>query len=103
AGGRGGHADGADTDRDVVGAARSRVAEVQRLDGREQTVHLRVHGLAVGLRQHDGEFFAAVARHDVTGPAGHDRQLTGHGAQTIVAARVPVGVVVGLEVVDVDD
>ena len=56
----------------------------------------------VDCRHDAGEFFAAVARHQVAGPpqAGLDR--AGHQAQRVVAQLVAIAVVVALEVINVE-
>ena len=57
---------------------------------------------AVGRGQQAGKFLAAAARHQV-GRAGHaGGQRPGHLYQALVALRVAVVVVVGLEMVYVD-
>lgn len=59
--------------------------------------------LPVGARQHGYHFLAAVTRHAVARPrAGRVPDGAGHVAQAPIARLVPVAVVVGLEVVDVD-
>ena len=59
-------------------------------------------GVDVGLRQQREELLAAEPAELILG-AHVLAQLAGHGGQHAVALGVPVAVVDGLEVVDVDD
>ena len=81
---------------------RGRVHDSERFDLHLDAPRRGFDVAAVGFVQHDREFLAAVARSDVQRPARAAVQAPRDLAQAFVAGLVPVVIVVGLEVVDID-
>ena len=78
------------------------VLQGQALDARAQPLgHLLRAGL-VGIGQHHGQLFPAIARRHVAGPLYRLGQRAAHGLQAGIARHMAVGIVVALEVVQVD-
>ena len=57
--------------------------------------------LQVGLRKHDGELFAAIARCEIGGTPRNAGEHARNPFQALVAAQMPVAIVELLEMVDV--
>src|SRR5260370_13368902 len=78
------------------------VLQGQALDARAQPLgHLLRAGL-VGIGQHHGQLLPAIARRHVAGPLHRLGQRAAHGLQAGIARHMAVGIVVALEVVQVD-
>ena len=58
--------------------------------------------LEAGIHQHHHELLAAVTGHEILTVLGHGAGNRGHGFQAVVAGQVPVGVVVLLEEIDIE-
>ena len=55
-----------------------------------------------GLRHDNGKFFASVAKNFIRWPQQHSAHGFGHTGKAVVARKVPVGIVVELEVIHIN-
>ena len=78
------------------------MGDLQGLDGLAQLFGYQACATRRGIGQHQHELLAAVARRQVGWPAAGLADRRGHLAQGFVALQVAEGIVVGLEIVDVD-
>jgi hypothetical protein len=79
------------------------VADVESADGGQHAPGHVERAVGVGIRQQDDELVSAVTRGDVGGPLQRLTNGAGHRGKARVAGAMPVAIVVGLEVVDIDE
>ena len=91
----------ADADGDVSTAG-GRVRNAQRPNRQPDGFGDLQGGCFRGVRQHDGEFLAAIARGQARRIGGRVADGLRHRLQAAVAGLMSVGVVVALEIVDIE-
>src|SRR5215469_4715350 len=77
--------------------------DAQRLHALPQLFSDLAHVLRTEVVERHQEFLTAVARRDIEGPAREALYDLRHAAQRRIAGLMPVAVVVGLEVIDVEE
>jgi hypothetical protein len=87
---------------DMIGHARRRMGNRQFVQPGQHRAGQGHRAIARGLRQEDDEFLAPIAGKDIAGPPRHGRQRAGDLTQAFIARRVAILVVVGLEMVDIE-
>jgi len=101
---------GSGNDRVARGAARAHGDEAARsgggnaelLDGGARAFGKRRGFVCAGVRQHQREFLAAIARDETARLTQRARKRARYGAEACVAVQMAEGVVVAFEVIDVD-